>query len=370
MNPIQALTERGVSIWLDTLSRELIADGHLAQSMAEMAVSGVTSNPTIFAKAIGGSDRYDAQLRRELHAGVNDPHELFLALALEDVRRAAALMRPLHRATRGGHGFVSFEVTPDVAYDADATIAQALELWNRLDAPNMMIKVPATPAGMEAIEELTMLGVNVNVTLLFAVERYEQTIEAYLRGLERRAHRGEPLEDIRSVASFFVSRVDAKADARLPASSPLRGELGIANARVAYDRFRERFAGARWDWLAERGATVQRPLWASTATKDPAYRDVVYLEQLALPNTVLTVPAPTLAAFADHGEPSLTRPVDDRAAEQVLDAGPLLNEITAELERQGVEAFCGSYRDLLESIRERVAALNAHPRRNPVEAAA
>ena len=370
MNPIQALTERGVAIWLDTLSRELIEDGRLAELMATMAVGGVTSNPTIFARAIGGSDRYDTQLRRELDAGRGDPRELFLALALEDVRRAAALLRPLHRATRGEHGFVSLEVTPDVAYDADATIAQALDLWHRLHAPNAMVKVPATAAGMEAIEELTLLGVNVNVTLLFAVERYEHTIEAYLRGLERRAHRGEPLDGIRSVASFFVSRVDAKADARLPGDSPLRGELGIANARVAYDRFRERFAGARWDWLAERGATVQRPLWASTATKDPAHRDVMYLEQLALPGTILTVPEPTLIAFAGHGDPSLTRPVDDRAAERVLDALPLLAEVTEELEHDGVEAFCDSYRDLLDSIRARVDVVSAGARAAPLEAAA
>jgi transaldolase len=358
MNSIQAVTERGVAIWLDTLSRELIEDGRLDELMGDFAVGGVTSNPTIFAKAIGGSDRYDAQLRRELDAGLSDPRDLFVALAVKDGRRAAAKLRPLHRATHGEHGFVSLEVTPDVAYDADATITQALDLWHRLDSPNAMIKVPATEAGMDAIEELTLLGVNVNVTLLFAVERYEQTIEAYLRGLERRAHRGEPIAGIRSVASFFVSRVDAKADARLSAHSGLRGRLGIANARVAYDRFRERFTGDRWDWLAERGATVQRPLWASTATKDPAYRDVMYLEQLALPNTILTVPEPTLLAFADHGEPTLTAPIDDEAAELVLDAAPLLAEVTEQLEREGVNAFCDSYRDLLESIRERVEAVH------------
>ena len=370
MNPIQTMTERGVAIWLDTLSRELVDDGRLDELMSDFAVSGVTSNPTIFAKAIGGSDRYDAQLRRELDAGLSDPRDLFVALAVEDVRRAAAKLRPLHRATHGEHGFVSLEVTPDVAHDADATVAQALDLWQRLDSPNAMIKVPATEAGMEAIEELTALGVNVNVTLLFAVERYEQTIEAYLRGLERRAQRGEPLAGIRSVASFFVSRVDAKADARLSAHSGRRGRLGIANARVAYDRFRERFAGPRWDWLAERGATVQRPLWASTATKSPEYRDVMYLEQLALPNSILTVPEPTLLAYADHGEPSLTGPLDDEAAERVLDAVDLLAKITEELEREGVEAFCASFDELLESIRERVSVITADTRAAPVETAA
>ena len=356
MNAVQALTERDVSIWLDTLSRELIEDGVLAELMSGLAVGGVTSNPTIFATAIDGSDRYDEQLGRELAAGVHDPHDLFLALALEDVRRAAALMRPLHDATRGRHGFVSFEVTPDLAYDADATVAQALGLWQRLDTPNAMIKVPATEPGVEAIEELTALGVNVNVTLLFAVERYEQVIEAYLRGLERRARHGEPRAGIASVASFFVSRVDAKADAQLAGGSPLRGRIGIANARLAYRRHAERFRGPRWQRLAEGGASVQRPLWASTATKDPAYRDVMYLEQLALPGSILTVPEPTLHAFAEHGDPGRTEPLDAPASERAL-AAVDLPAITAELEREGVEAFRASYRQLLDAIGARARAL-------------
>jgi transaldolase len=357
MNPVTKLTERDVSIWLDTLSRELIEDGELAALMADLAVGGATSNPTIFAKAICGSDRYDGQLRALLGAGIEDPRELFPALALEDVRRAAGLMRPLHEATDGRHGLVSLEVTPDVAYDTDATVAQALELSRLLHSPNAMIKVPATEPGIAAIEELTARGVNVNVTLLFAVERYEQTIEAYLRGLERRARAGQPLAGIASVASFFVSRVDAKADARLPADSLLRGSAGIANARVAYARFLERFAGPRWQRLADLGAAVQRPLWASTATKDPAYRDVVYLEQLGLPGSILTVPEPTLRAFADHGDPDRMEPLDREAAERALAATPDLPGITAELEREGVESFSASYDELLECIEERVAAL-------------
>jgi transaldolase len=354
-NPIQALTEREVSIWLDTLSRDLIEDGRLAELMAGLAVGGVTSNPTIFAKAIRGSDRYDAQLREELAAGRDEPRELFLALALEDVRRAAELMLPLHQATGGRQGFVSFECTPDVAYDTEATVAQAVGLWRRLGMPNVMIKVPATGPGIAAIEELTAIGVSVNVTLLFAVERHEQVIEAYLRGLERRARAGGPLDGIASVASFFVSRVDAKADARLPEGSPVRGRIGIANARVAYEVYRERFSGPRWERLAALGARPQLPLWASTATKDPAYRDVMYLEQLGLPGTILTVPEPTLRAFADHGEPGATAPLDRRAAERVLAAAPGLREITDELEREGVEAFCDSYRELLRDIELRVA---------------
>jgi transaldolase len=361
LNRIRALTERGVSLWLDTLSRELIEDGELAKLMSELAVSGATSNPTIFAKAICGSDRYDEQLRGALAAGVAQPEDLFLALALEDVRRAAALMRPLYCASRGRHGFVSFECTPDVAYDAQATVAQALDLWRRLDAPNAMIKVPATEPGIEAIEELTARGVNVNITLLFAVERYEQVIEAYLRGLERRVRAGHSLAGISSVASFFVSRVDAKADAGLAADSPVRGRLAIANARTAYGRYQERFAGRRWLRLVEHGAQRQRPLWASTATKDPAYRDTVYLEQLALPGTILTVPEPTLRAFADHGDPERTAAIDPKDAAQTLAAAAAVDlaAITAELEAEGLNAFAVSYRELLACIDQRLRALAA-----------
>jgi transaldolase len=361
MNSIQALTERDVSIWLDTLSRELIEDGGLASLMTDTAVTGATSNPTIFAKAICGSERYDAHLRDARASGMDDPRELFLALALEDVREAASLMRPVYDATVGRDGFVSFECTPDVAHDSEATVAQALEHWDRLDAPNVMIKVPATEAGPWAIEELTARGVNVNVTLLFSVARYEQVIDAYLAGLQRRASAGQPLDAVASVASFFVSRVDAKVDPRLSDDSRLRGELGIANARVAYDRFGEGFAGARWDRLAALGANVQRPLWASTATKDPAYRDVVYLEQLALPGTVLTIPEPTLHAFADHGDLQRTEPLSDQAAERVLAAGPQLDRVTHELEQEGVQAFCASYDELLACIEERARAVGADP---------
>ena len=361
MNPIETLTERGVSIWLDTLSRELVEDGGLATLMSELGVSGATSNPTIFAKAICGSDRYDDQLVAAIEDGMDNPRELFLALALEDVRRAAGLLRPLYEASQGRHGFVSFECTPDVADDAYATVHQALSLWKQLSLPNVMIKVPATSAGIEAIEHLTAQGVNVNVTLLFSVERYEQTIEAYLRGLERRLRAGYSLEGIDSVASFFVSRIDARADAKLPADSPLRGQLAIANARVAFERFHKRFAGPRWQLLVRHGANSQGLLWASTATKDPAYRDTLYLEQLALPGTILTVPEATLRAYADHGDTTLTAAFDGVAAERVLAAADSIDlpAITAELERAGVEAFAASYDELLACIEQRVHALRA-----------
>jgi transaldolase len=367
MNRTRVLTERGVSIWLDTLSRELAEDGGLSALTAEQSVSGATSNPTIFANAICGSDRYDAQLRSELAAGADDPRELFLALALEDVRRAAELMRPLHDRSGGREGFVSFECTPDVAYDTQATVAQALELWRTLKLPNVMIKVPATEPGIAAIEELTAHGVNVNVTLLFAVERYEQVIEAHLRGLEHRVRAGKPLAGIESVASFFVSRVDARADAQLSPALRLRGRVGVANARVAYSRYESRFAGHRWEALAQLGASPQRPLWASTSPKDPGYRDVVYLEQLALPGSILTVPESTLLAFADHGDPGRTEPLDPIAAERTLATAAELPAITRELERDGVSAFADSYRQLLACIQERVDTIAAERGQRGIE---
>jgi transaldolase len=223
MNRLQRLHDAGVSIWLDTLSRDLLDSGAFAELVRDDAVTGATSNPTIFAKAILGSDSYDEQLRAAVTAGVRDPQALFFALGLEDIRRAAEVLRPVYEASARSDGFVSFECTPDVADDTPATIAQALELWERLHLPNVLIKVPATAAGVPAIQELTARGVNVNVTLLFSIERYEQVIEAYLAGLERRVDQGEPIDQLRSVASFFVSRVDTKADAQLEAGSPLRG---------------------------------------------------------------------------------------------------------------------------------------------------
>jgi transaldolase len=357
MNRLDGLRAVGVSIWLDTLSRDLLESGHFERLQSERAVTGATSNPTIFARAIVGSDRYDEQLASLLESGVDDPREQFLGLALEDVRRAARALRHVHERSGGLDGFVSIEVTPDLAYDSAATVAQARELWARLAAPNVMIKVPATEPGVAAIEELTALGVNVNVTLLFAISRYAQVIEAYLSGLERRLEAGLPLTGLRSVASFFVSRVDTKADARLPATSPLRSTVGIANARAAYKGYRGAFQGERWRRLAERGAEPQPPLWASTAPKGPAYRDVVYLERLALPDSILTVPEAILDAFADHGEPPPAVASPDPREELEAAAAVDLDAITAELEREGVDAFCRSYAELLASIERRADQL-------------
>jgi transaldolase len=363
MNRLQALHDARVSIWLDTLSRELLDSGDFARLIADFQVTGATSNPTIFSKAITGSDRYDDQLRALVASGVRDPRELFFALALDDVRRAADLLHPAYDHSAGRDGFVSFECTPDLADDSEGTIAQALELWGRLARPNVMIKVPATEAGIPAIEELTARGVNVNVTLLFAVARYEQVMDAYMSGLERRLASSEPVDAIASVASFFVSRVDAKTDALLSPDSPLRGRIAIANARLAYARYLDRFsedpclADDRWRSLRDSGARPQRPLWASTGTKNPAYSDVLYVDKLITPGAVNTMPEATLRAFADHGDLEHAVGIAGAATatlRRAHDAGIDLAALTAELEREGVRSFCDSYRELLDCIETKI----------------
>jgi transaldolase len=349
-----SLHEAGVSIWLDTLSRQLLESGEFEELIREYSVTGATSNPTIFAKAITTSDLYDAQLRQVSADGERDTQRLFFALALDDVRGAARLLHPAFDESGGHDGFISFECTPDLADDTDATIAQACELWARLDRPNVMIKVPGTQAGLPAIEELTRRGVNVNVTLLFSIERYKQVIDAYLRGLTARAEAGEPLDEICSVASFFLSRIDTKVDKQLPEDSPLRGQVALASARVAYQRYLAKFSGAEWDRLEGLGAKRQRPLWASTGTKDPDYPDVLYVAELIGPDVVNTMPEATLRAFADHGSVARTLDLDPDGAEQALAdaaaAGIDLTTVTAELEREGVKSFCDSYHELLGCI--------------------
>jgi transaldolase len=360
VNRLQHLQDAGVSIWLDTLSRELLETGAFAALVDDFAVTGATSNPTIFAKAITGSDRYDEQLRRLASGGADNLQELFFAVALDDVRRAAQVLLPVHRRTRGRDGYVSFECTPDVADDAEATIEQALELWRRLDLSNVLIKVPATQAGVSAIETLTARGVNVNVTLLFSVERYEEVIEAYLRGLERRVAAGEPVAGISSVASFFVSRIDGRADAILAPESPLRGQVAIANAHTAYGHYLARFGDERWSRLQQHGAKPQRPLWASTGTKDPSYSDVLYVERLIAPGVINTMPEKTLRAFAEHGNIAETLGPDLSAAKRVLaDAAAEdvhLETITRELERDGVQSFCDAYDALLRCIESKLGS--------------
>jgi transaldolase len=357
---LRRLREAGVSIWLDTLSRELLESGGFAELIRDYSITGATSNPTIFAQAITGSDRYDRQLRELAAGGERDPQELFFSLALDDVRAAARLLLPAYERSGGSDGFISFECTPDLADDTAATIDQATSLWQRLGQPNVMIKVPGTAAGLPAIERLTRRGVNVNITLLFSVERYEQVIDAYLRGLTARADAGEPVDTIASVASFFLSRIDTKADALLDPGSPLRGRLAIASARVAYQRYQAKFGGAGWERLAELGARPQRPLWASTGTKNPDYSDVRYVSELIGPGVINTVPDHTLRAFADHGTVARTLDADPDAAERTLDAaataGIDLAALTAQLEREGVRSFCDSYRRLLDCIGRKLTA--------------
>jgi transaldolase len=357
------LHQAGVSIWLDTLSRQLLESGEFSALIRDYSVTGATSNPTIFAKAITGSDLYREQLRSLAAGNGQETQELFFALALDDVRAAARELRPAYDASEGRDGFVSFECTPDLADETEATIAQATELWQRLSEPNAMIKVPATRAGLPAIEKLTRRGVNVNVTLLFALDRYEQVADAYLRGLSARAEAGESLDGIASAASFFLSRIDTKVDAQLPEDSPLRGRVAIASARVAYQRYLAKFSGHEWERLRDLGARPQRPLWASTGTKDSAYSDVLYVAELIGPGVINTMPEQTLRAFADHGDVAETLPGDPGAAEQLLSdaarAGVDLAAVTTGLEREGLRSFCDSYGELLACIESELGAVKA-----------
>src|SRR6516164_6929963 len=359
-NPqLKQLHDSGVSIWLDTLSRELLQSGEFSALIRDFSVTGATSNPTIFAQAITGSDLYDAELRERANSGEPGLQELFFAIALDDVREAARQLRSSYEESAGRDGFVSFECTPDLADDTEATVAQATDLWERLAEPNVMIKVPGTTAGLPAIEELTRRGVNVNITLLFSVERYEQVIDAYQRGVRARAVAGAPVDRITSVASFFLSRIDTKADALLDPGSPLRGQIAIASARVAYQHYRAAFSGPGWERLRELGARPQRPLWASTGTKNPAYSDVRYVSELIGPGVISTMPGPTLRAFGDHGTVARTIDADPDTAEQAVAAavtGIDLAAVTAQLEREGVRSFCESYRQLLDCVERKLGA--------------
>ncbi len=369
MNPLRELGTLGQSVWLDFISRALLASGDLERLVADDRLSGVTSNPTIFQKAMAAGTDYDAQFRRllatnpELGTGA-----LFEAAALDDIRSAAAILRPVYDRMAGADGFVSFEVPASVADDTAATVAEARRLWATLALPNVMIKVPATPAGIPAIEELIAGGVNVNITLMFSLEHYERVAQAYIHGLERCAR---PTE-VASVASFFVSRVDTAVDRALeqvgsPEALALRGRIAVANCKVVYQRFREIFFGAPFAGLRARGCRVQRPLWASTSTKNPAYRDVLYVEELIGPETVNTMPPETIEAFRDHGQVKPT--VDDgvaaarEALRRLRALGVDLDAITAALQRDGVAAFARSYDQLIEAIEVKRRALHV-PRLN------
>jgi transaldolase len=365
VNTVQALYNAGQSVWYDNIQRGVLRNGEMAGMIERGEVRGVTSNPTIFMKAITKSEDYDAALEPLFEAGWS-AEQIFWQLAVEDIQEAADLFRPLYEETDGGDGYVSLEVDPTLAYDTKGTIAAAEELWERVARPNLLIKIPATMAGLPAITAAIAKGINVNVTLLFALDRYLTVMDAYLSGLEQRVASGLPVDRIGSVASFFVSRVDSKVDGRLAEkvdrggahaeeAAALLGKAAIANARVAYAYYQKAFGSPRFQALEAQGARVQRPLWASTSTKNPAYRDVRYVEELVGPDTVNTVPPHTLAAFLDHGEVR-PRSVEENVAEaeQTLlsvDAlGISMCIATCELEREGVKSFADAYTSLLGAI--------------------
>jgi len=354
---LRQLSELGQSVWIDYLSRRLIHEGELERLMREDAVVGVTSNPTIFQKAIAEGNAYDEQLR-EVLAEEDDPKEVFLKLAVKDVQDACDLLRSVWDEGQGQDGYVSIEVDPNFAFDTDATIAEAQRLHELVDRPNCFVKIPATKAGLPAIEEMIARGRNTNVTLTFSLERYAEVVEAYLRGLERLVESGGDPSGVASVASFFVSRVDTEADRRLDeagAPDELKGKLAVANAKLAYQRYKELFSGSRWESLGEKGARTQRCLWASTSTKNPAYRDVLYVEELIGPETVDTMPEETIVAFQDHGEVALTLEQDldeaKRVFERIAEAGVDYDDVVAVLEQEGVQKFADSFAELLDGVR-------------------
>jgi transaldolase len=360
---LKALADAGVSIWLDDLSRERIETGSLADLVKDSFVVGVTTNPTIFAKAIANGERYDAQVAELTRAGA-DVDKVIFEVTTQDVRNACDIMAPVAAATKAD-GRVSIEVEPALANDTDATVASARALWAAVDRPNAFVKIPATLAGLPAITAATAAGISINVTLIFSVERYRQVMDAYLTGLEQAQAAGLDLSTIRSVASFFVSRVDTEVDARLEKigsddALALRGKSAVANARLAYAAFAEVHAGERWQRLAAAGANVQRPLWASTGVKNPAYPDTLYITDLVVADTVNTMPEKTMRAFADHGELKGDQ-VSGKAAEaqDVFDrlaaAGIDLPDVFRVLETEGIEKFTASWTDLIETVKGQMA---------------
>ena len=352
---LQQVAELGQSVWIDSLSREWLRTGELKRMMDEDAVTGVTSNPTIFQKAMAEGDWYDDQLR-EVLAGENNLKEIFLQAAISDIEEACDLFRSVWDGGSGKDGYVSMEVDPNLAYDTAATIEEAARFHDWVERPNLYVKIPATAAGLPAIEEMIARGRNINVTLIFSLERHKEVAGAYIRGLERLAEAGGDLSTVGSVASYFVSRVDTEADKRLDeAGHPeLKGKLAVANAKLAYQNYEDIFSGPRWDVLAERGATPQWCLWASTSVKNPEYRDVLYVEDLIGPATVNTMPRETIEAFQDHGEVAVTLEdgIDEakQVFEQVAAAGVDYDDVTDTLEREGVKKFIDSFTELLDGI--------------------
>jgi transaldolase len=353
---IQKLTSLGQSLWYDNIQRKLLESGELKAMIERGDIRGVTSNPTIFQNAIAKTNDYDSALIPLAWSGW-DAEKIFWQLAVEDIQEACDLFRPLYDKTKGGDGYVSLEVSPYLANETDATVKQANELWARVSRPNLMVKIPATKAGIPAIRQAIAAGVNINVTLIFSLKRYAEVMDAYLSGLEDRVVANEPINSIASVASFFVSRVDTKIDLRLPKNSILLGKAAIANAKLAYSAFEDTFKSTRFATLkAGFGARVQRPLWASTGTKNPAYSDTVYVDNLIGSDTVNTVPPATLNAFRDHGEAAITitRGLDESRHQlaELESAGISMDQITEELEVEGVKSFADAFKVLLEVVED------------------
>lgn len=364
MNAAQQLFEVGQSVWYDNIQRKLLKDGTLAGMIERGEIRGVTSNPTIFMNAITKSNDYDETLIPMAKAGCSAV-EMYYQAAVEDIQATADLFLPLYHETKGGDGYVSLEVSPYLAHETAATAAEARQLWQRVNRPNLMIKIPATLEGLPAFTEVIADGINVNVTLIFSRERYAMVMDAYMAGLERRAAQGLPVDRVASVASFFVSRLDANIDPRLQAMAETQGKVAtsvlgkaaVANARLAFADFLKVTAGARWQKLAQLGAHAQRPLWASTGTKNPAYSDVLYIEELIGPNTVNTVPPATLGAFLDHGKVKPGSLGEAADAQVVMDTlaslGIDLRAVTDQLELEGVKAFSEAFDALLAAVEKR-----------------
>jgi len=353
---LHELSELGQSVWVDSISRTWLRDGTLERFIRGDAVAGVTSNPTIFEAAISRGDAYDEQLRK-LAEREQDPKEIFVELAVRDIQDACDLLRRVWDGGDGKDGYVSIEVDPNLAYDRDAQFAEAKRLHGLVDRPNLYVKIPGTKPGLPAIEDSIAEGRSINITLIFSLDRYREVTEAYIRGLERLIAAGGDPAAVASVASFFVSRVDTEADKRLDeigGHDDLRGKLAIANAKLAYQDWKRIFAGERWHALARKGATKQRCLWASTSTKNPAYPDVLYVENLIGPETVNTMPEETIRAFQDHGRVALTleEDVDEakRVFERLAQAGVDYDDVTETLEREGVQKFSDSFASLLDTI--------------------
>jgi len=365
-SPLKQLSAHGQSVWIDFLARDFVRDGGL-QELVDAGIAGVTSNPTIFQSAIADGDAYDEQLREVLKTET-EPKEVFLALAVRDIQAACDILRPVWDAVgeNARDGWVSLEVDPNLAHDTKRTIAEAARLHALVDRPNLFVKIPATKEGLPAIEESIAAGIPINVTLIFSLERHREVAEAYVRGVRRLADSGGDLARMASVASFFVSRVDSEVDKRLEeigGHDELLGKTAIANAKLAYQTYKEKFAGDRWQALADKGATPQRALWASTSTKNPDYRDVIYVEELIGPDTVNTMPVETIEAFQDHGEVANALEEDLDEARKVFDdleaAGVDMHDVGETLEREGVDKFAKSFEDLLSDVKQKRDALAA-----------